>query len=208
MLSKSPSCLLDVIWVEHLCCMCLHSFWMNATNTEDTNQPQDTTKPENTNDLVTDLTNSLNTKQVNLLAVRHAAKGHIQTIAPHVWLFRPSYRASCRFSHSELLLKWCFSHSCMLLQIKASASWTDGEIFTVIVFQPNSLELFCFGFKDPLLPEEIISLLKLTYSLNFCLDLLLQLFPHNWYICCILDIIQLFKLFFSFSLPREPFMLF
>lgn len=122
-------------------------------------------------------------------------------IAPHVWLFRPSYRASYPLSHSELLIKRCFSHSCMLLQIKASASWTNGEIFTVIVFQPNSLELFCIGFKDPLLPEEIISLLKLTYSLNFCFDLLLQLFPHNWYFCCILDIIQLFKLFFFFFPP-------
>ena len=99
----------------------------------------------------------------------------IVSFAPHVWLFRPSYRAFCRLSHTELLLKRCFSHSCMLLQIKASASWTDGEIFTVIVFQPNSLELLCIGFKDPVLPEEIISLLKLTYSLNFCLDLLLSL---------------------------------
>lgn len=45
-----------------------------------------------------------------------------------------------------------------------------------------SVEPFCICFKDPVLAEEIIPLLKFTCSLTFCLDLLLQLFPHNWYI--------------------------
>ena len=51
-------------------------------------------------------------------------------IAAHIWLFRPSYEASCRYNQSEL---WLCTFSCShILRKKASTSWTDSSSFTVI----------------------------------------------------------------------------
>ena len=62
-----------------------------------------------------------------------------------------------------------------------------------------SVELFVIFFENLVLPEEIVPLYKPAHSLCFCLDLLLQFFPHNWRIICKVDVIALFNLIFSIS---------
>ena len=67
-----------------------------------------------------------------------------------------------------------------------------------------SVELFGIFFENLVLPVDIIPLYKPAYYLCFCLDFLLQFFPHNWCIICKVGVIALFNFdFFCISVRAE-----